>query len=97
MTCSPLPMATTGQVQGVSVRQLNSSAVNVSWSRFESQDVFYRVYYSSPDGQSDFSGNSSWGVVDRLQGQTQFQVAAVVIIQGEPIEGLRSEVIYSNG
>ena len=81
----------------MTVRQLNNSAVNISWSRFESQDVFYRVYYSSPDGQTDFSGNSSWGVVDRLQGQTQFQVAAVVIIQGVPTEGLKSETACPGG
>ena len=79
------------------MRQLNSSAVNVSWSRFDSEDVFYRVYYWSPPGQAEFSGNSSWGVIARLQGQTQFEVAAVVIIQGVPTEGLRSETVCSGG
>ena len=82
----------------MSVRQLNSSAVNISWSRFNSEDVFYRVYYRSPPGQADFPGNSSWGVLNRLQsGQTQFQVAAVVIIQGVPMEGERSETTCPNG
>ena len=77
----------------MSVRQLNSSAVNVSWSRFNSEDVLYRIYYWSPPGQVDLPGNSSWGVLNRLQpGQTQFQVAAVVIIQGVPMEGERSDI-----
>ena len=79
----------------MSVRQLNSSAVNVSWSRFDSEDVFsYRVYYSSPEGQTDFSGNSSWGVVGRLQGQTRFQVVAVVVFQGMESLGDRSDVLF---
>ena len=78
----------------MSVKQLNSSAVNVSWTRFDSEDVFYRVYYLSPPGQADFPGNSSWGVLDRLQpGQTQFQVAAVAVIQGIQTEGPRSDII----
>ena len=85
-------------MQGVSVRQLNSSAVNVSWSKFDYQDhIFYRVYYSSPDGQADFSGNSSWGVVGQLQGQTQFQVVAMVTIQGVIFEGSRSKAVCTDG
>ena len=79
------------------VRPLNSTAVNVSWSRLDSEDVFYRVYYSSPEGQADFSGNSSWGVVRRLQGQRMFQVVAVVNIQGLDTEGLRSEETCTDG
>lgn len=92
MTLFLLP---SGQVQDVSVRQLNITAVNVSWSRLDSEDVFYRVYYSSPEGQVEFSGNSSWGVVRRLQGncQTKFQVVAVVNIQGLDIEGMRSGIV----
>ena len=82
----------------MSVKQLNSSAVNVSWTRFDSEDVFYRVYYWSPPDQADFPGNSSWGVIHRLQpGQTQFQVAAVAVIQGIPTEGLRSDIIATTG
>ena len=81
----------------MSVRQLNSSAVNVSWTRLNSEDVFYRVHYSSPDGQADFSGNSSWGVVGRLRGQTMFQVVAVVNIQGIVTEGDRSPVACITG
>ena len=80
------------------MKQLNSSAVNVSWTRFDSEDVFYRVYYSSPPGQADFPGNSSWGVIHRLQpGQTQFQVAAIAVIQGIQTEGQRSDVIATTG
>ena len=80
------------------MRQLNDSAVNVSWSRFESEDIFYRVYYSSPDGRADFAANSSWGVISRLQqGQTQFQVAAVAIIQGLDSEGQKSATVCLNG
>ena len=75
----------------MSVRQLNSSAVNVTWTRLDSQDVFYRVYYSSPDGRADFNGNSSWGVVGRLQGQTMFQVAAVILVHGLTTEGMKSQ------
>ena len=75
----------------MSVRQLNSSAVNVTWTRLDSQDVSYRVYYSSPDGYADFSGNSSWGVVGRLQGQTRFQVAAVIFVHGHTTEGMKSQ------
>ena len=74
------------------VRQLNSSAVNVTWTRLDSQDVFYRVYYSSPDGQADFNGNSSWGVVGRLQGQTRFQVAALITVNGVTSEGVKSQM-----
>ena len=81
----------------MSVQQLNSLAVNVSWTRLISEDVFYRVYYSSPDGQADFSGNSSWGVVGRLRGQTMFQVVAVVNIQGIVTEGDRSPVSCAGG
>ena len=82
----------------MSVKQLNSSAVNVSWTRFDSEDVFYRVYYWSPPGQADFPGNSSWGVLHRLQsGQTQFQVAAVAVIQGIQTEGLRSDTACPDG
>ena len=81
----------------MSVRQLNSSAVNISWSRLESEDVSYRVYYFSPDGHADFSGNSSWGVVGQLQGQTQFQVVAFIMIHGHDSEGPRSDIFCTNG
>ena len=87
-----LPLLT-GRVHGVSLRQLNSSAVNVSWSRLDSEDVFYRVYYFNPDGQVDFNSSSSWGIVRGVNSGTQFQVVALVFNQGRLIEGQRSKLV----
>ena len=67
------------------VRSLNSGARNVSWQRLSSQDVYYKVYFS--EGSVAFPGRSSWGVVE---GGGQFQVAAVVIVNGREVEGERS-------
>ena len=73
-------------MQGVIVRSLNSGAMNVSWQRLPSQDiVYYKVYYSG--GSVLFPGRSSWGVVE---GGGQFEVAAVVIVNGQQMEGERS-------
>ena len=77
----------------MSLTEVNSSAVNISWSRLNSEDVSYRVYHFNPDGQATFSGNSSWGVVRRVNSQTQFQVVAVAIVQEQDIEGQRSELV----
>ena len=93
MTFPPSLPPPTGRVQGVSVRQLNSSAVNISWSRLDSEDVFYRVYYFNPDGQVDFNSSSSWGIVKRVNSETQFQVVALVFIQGQLTEGQRSDLV----
>ena len=60
--------------------------MNVSWQRLPSQDiVYYKVYYSG--GSLLFSGSSSWGVVE---GGRQYEVAAVVIVNGQQVEGQRS-------
>ena len=73
-------------MQGVVVRSLNSGARNVSWQRLSSQDiVYYKVYFSG--GSALFPGRSSWGVVE---GGGQFEVAAVVIVNGREVEGERS-------
>ena len=73
-------------MQGVVVRSLTSGAMNVSWQRLSSQDiVYYKVYYSG--GSVLFPGRSSWGVVE---GGGQFEVAAVVIVNGQQVEGERS-------
>ena len=67
--------------------------MNVSWSRLDSEDVFYRVYYFNPDGQVDFNSSSSWGIVRGVNSGTQFQVVALVFIQGRLSEGQRSELV----
>ena len=73
-------------MQRVVVRSLTSGAMNVSWQRLPSQDiVYYKVYYSG--GSVLFPGRSSWGVV---KGGEQFEVAAVVIVNGQQVEGERS-------
>ena len=60
--------------------------MNVSWQRLPSQDiVYYKVYYSG--GSVLFPSRSSWGVVE---GGGQFEVAAVVIVNGQQVEGERS-------
>ena len=86
-----------GQVQGVSLRQVNNSAVNISWSRLNSEDVSYRVYHFNPNGQATFSGNSSWGVVRGVDSQTQFQVVAIANVQDQDTEGQRSELVCIGG
>jgi len=83
-------MVCTGEVQGVVVRFLNSAAVNVSWQRLPSQDItYYKVYYSGreEEGSVLFPGGSSWGVVGEGE---QFEVAAVVIVNGQQVEGEKS-------
>ena len=68
------------------VQSLTSGAMNVSWQRLSSQDiVYYKVYYSG--GSVLFPGRSSWGVVE---GGGWFEVAAVVIVNGQQVEGERS-------
>ena len=77
-------------MEGVVVRFLNPTAVNVSWQRLPSQDVdYYKVYYSRTGGEGSelFPGGSSWGIV---RGGEQFEVAAVVIVNGRLEEGERS-------
>ena len=86
-----------GQIQGVSLRQVNNSAVNVSWSRLNSEDVSYRVYHFNPDGQATFNGNSSWGIVRGVDSQTQFQVVAIANVQDQDREGQRSELVCIGG
>ena len=78
-------------MEGVGVQFLNATAVNVSWQRLPSQDVdYYKVYYSRTGGEGSvlFPGGSSWGVV--LRGGEQFEVAAMVIVNGRQEEGERS-------
>lgn len=45
-----------GQVTRVTVVEVNSTAVNVTWQPLlETQDVsYYRVYYNSSDGTGNF-------------------------------------------
>ena len=71
--------------------------MNVSWSRLDSEDVFYRVYYFNPDGQVDVNSSSSWGIVKRVTSETQFQVVALVFIQGQLSEGQRSDLVCLDG
>ena len=75
------------------IRSLNSGAQNVSWQRLSSQDiVYYKVHFSG--GSVRFPSRSSWGVVE---GGEQFEVAAVVIVNGREVEGERSTPATSVG
>ena len=87
-----------GQVENVVVESLNATAVQVSWTRLQSQEIsYYRVYYTAivfnrrkQLGRSAlFSGDSSSGVVGGLEiGVTYaFQVVPVVIVRGKEREG----------
>ena len=82
-----------GQVRGVRTTPLDAVSVNVSWMKLDSHDITsYRVYFyldANSKEYSSFPGISSSGVIDGLEqeGQYQFQVVGVVIVNGLEYEG----------
>ena len=86
-------------VTGVMVEQLTATSVRVSWDEIPVDGITYRVYYSQTRNrkrQSEMSMDSTTNSVD-IDGldsdvKYQFQVVAVVVINGQTIKGERSEV-----
>ena len=87
-------------VTGVMVEQLTATSVRVSWDEIPVDGITYRVYYSqtgnslrqSTEVYIDSTTNSV--DIDGLDSNVeyQFQVVAIAVVNGETIEGERSEV-----
>ena len=86
----------------MSVSNIDATAVRVSWTRLNSDDVaHYRVYYSPASSERErqtersqlFPGEASSGVVGGLEEgvEFRFEVAAVVMVGDELTDGQRSE------
>ena len=87
-------------VTGVMVEQLTATSVRVSWDEIPVDGITYRVYYSQTGNRkrqsTEVSMDSTTNSVD-IDGldsnvEYQFQVVATAIVNGETIEGERSEV-----
>ena len=86
-------------VTGVVVEQLTATSVRVSWDEIPVDGIMYTVYYSQTGNrkrQTEMSIDSTTNSVD-IDGldsnvEYQFQVVAIVIVNGQTIEGERSEV-----
>ena len=87
-------------VTGVMVEQLTATSVRVSWDEIPVDAITYRVYYSQTGNRkrqsTEMSMDSTTNSVD-IDGldsnvEYQFQVVAIAVVNGETIEGERSEV-----
>ena len=87
-------------VTGVMVEQLTATSVRVSWDEIPVDGITYRVYYSQTGNRkrqsTEMSMDSTANSVD-IDGldsnvEYQFQVVAVAVVNGQTIEGERSEV-----
>ena len=88
-------------VTGVMVEQLTSTtSVRVSWDEIPVDGITYRVYYSQTGNRkrqsTEMSMDSTTNSVD-IDGldsnvEYQFQVVAIAVVNGQTIEGERSEV-----
>ena len=86
-------------VTGVMVEQLTATSVRVSWDEIPVDGITYRVYYSQTGSRkrqsTEMSIDSTTNSVD-IDGldsnvEYQFQVVAITVVNGETIEGERSE------
>ena len=86
-------------VTGVMVEQLTVTSVRVSWDEIPVDGITYRVYYSQTENRkrqsTEMSIDSTTNSVD-IDGldsnvEYQFQVVAITVVNGETIEGERSE------
>ena len=86
-------------VTGVIVEQLTATSVRVSWDEIPVDGITYRVYYSQigkrKRQRTEMSIDSTTNSVD-IDGldsnvEYQFQVVAIVVFNGETIEGERSD------
>ena len=87
-------------VTGVMVEQLTTTSVRVSWDEIPVDGITYRVYYSQTGNRkrqsTEMSMDSTTNSVD-IDGldsnvEYQFQVMAIAVVNGETIEGERSDV-----
>ena len=87
-------------VTGVMVEQLTATSVRVSWDEIPVDGTTYRVYYSQTGNRkrqsTEVSMDSTTNSVD-IDGldsnvEYQFQVVAIAVVNGQTIEGERSEV-----
>ena len=87
-------------VTGVVVEQLTATSVRVSWDEIPVDGITYRVYYSQTGNRkrqsTEMSMDSTTNSVDiddlDSNVEYQFQVVAIAVVNGETIEGERSEV-----
>ena len=86
-------------VTGVMVEQLTAASVRVSWDEIPVDGVTYRVYYRQTGNRkrqsTEMSMDSTTNSVD-IDGldsneEYQFQVVARAVINGQAIEGERSD------
>ena len=94
------------QVQGLSVRVLDDTAVRVTWERVSlplEEVTGYTVYYSPTQslkrqsgGTAMFANDASSGVIDGLSTGVRYQFEVTVntmTFDGTVLEGERSEII----
>ena len=93
------------QVQGISVRVLDDTAVRVTWERVSlplEEVTGYTVYYSPTQslkrqsgGTAMFANDASSGVIDGLSTGVRYQFEVTVTamnVDGTELDGERSEV-----
>ena len=96
---TPLVCYDVAMVTGVMVEQLTATSVRVSWDEIPVEGITYRVYYSQTGNRKRqstemFMDSTTNSVdIDGLDSNVeyQFQVVAIAVVNGETIEGERSE------